>query len=328
MAELADKHQLYMQAVQNPRKEVKNIDVIYRTLSSRLLHSIDRTLIHKHRHAVTLREDFCGTAILCAEWVRSSPLSDRRAYGVDIDPSVIEYANSHVVSNLNDESLVQLVCGDVLEAGCHSKYELPPVDVIAAFNFALCYFHKRCDLVSYLKHCYDNLNDFGMLFCDIFGGTESNQSQVNRVRDLGSFKYLFRQHSFDLESNTVIFSLSFKMKDGSMLKDCFSYRFRIYSLCEIREAMLEAGFDKVSIWIATKDNEESDSEGSDSENSDNESSDKESRDNENSGSDSDSSGSEKASSREFGGFTEITSTMEMPYSFNAYIVGIKLPKRK
>ncbi|KAJ1861225.1 hypothetical protein LPJ78_005464 [Coemansia sp. RSA 989] len=182
MAELADKHQLYMQAVQNPRKEVKNIDVIYRTLSSRLLHSIDRTLMHKYRHAVTLREDFCGTAILCAEWVRSSPLSGRRAYGVDIDPSVIGYANSHIISNLNDESLVQLVCGDVLEAGCHSKYELPPVDIIAAFNFALCYFHKRRDLISYLKHCYKNLNDFGLLFCDIFGGTESIQSQVSRRR--------------------------------------------------------------------------------------------------------------------------------------------------
>ncbi|KAJ2844949.1 hypothetical protein IWW36_004983 [Coemansia brasiliensis] len=314
MAELADKHQLYMQAVQNPKKEVKNIEVIYRTLSNRLLHHINSTLMYKYRYAVTLREDFCGTAILCAEWVRSSSLSDRRAYGVDIDPNVIEYANSHVISNLSNGSLIQLVCGDVLEAGCHSKNTLPPVDIIVAFNFSVCYFHQRRDLISYLKHSYDNLNEFGLLFCDIFGGAESGSKEVSRVRDLGSFRYLFRQHSFDLETNTVRFSLSFKMKDGSMLKDCFTYKFRIYSLCEIREAMLEAGFDKVSIWIATKDNDNSDSEGSDSEGSSSE--------------DSDSEDNKKENSKEFGGFTEITSSMEMPYSFNAYVVGIKLPYSK
>ncbi|KAJ2831005.1 hypothetical protein J3B01_005518 [Coemansia erecta] len=91
------------------------------------------------------------------------------------------------------------------------------------------------------------------------------------------------------------------MKDGSMLKDCFTYKFRIYTLCELKEAMLEAGFNSVGVWIATKD---------EANNSDNDSSE------------------EDGNKDEFGGFTEMNSAMEMPHSFNAYVVGVKLPRSK
>ncbi|KAJ2384044.1 hypothetical protein H4S02_005005, partial [Coemansia sp. RSA 2611] len=203
-------------------------------------------------------------------WVRSRSLHDRRAFGIDIDPEVIEYAQNHVVNAVDDGSRIQLVCGDVLDVGSEdgtNSLAPPRVDIIAAFNFSVCYFHQRCDLVRYLTHSLNNLRDFGLLFCDIFGGAEATQSQVRRVRDLGSFKYQFQQHSYDLQTNIVHFSLGFKMKDGSMLKDCFTYKFRIYSLCELKEAMLEAGFSRVSIWIATKRSEESSNEASDGERS-------------------------------------------------------------
>ncbi|KAJ2612442.1 hypothetical protein H4S08_002687, partial [Coemansia sp. RSA 1365] len=100
MAEMADKHQLYMQAVQNPRKEVRNLDSIYRTLSARYMTYEDRLddngpLLCQRRGAMTLREDFCGTAVLCAEWIRARAVPDRRAYGVDIDPEVVDYAWKH-----------------------------------------------------------------------------------------------------------------------------------------------------------------------------------------------------------------------------------------
>ncbi|KAJ2800901.1 hypothetical protein H4R20_003886, partial [Coemansia guatemalensis] len=229
MAEMADKHQLYMQAVQNPRKEVRNLDSIYRTLSARYLNHAehqkdDDPLFYQRRGAMTLREDFCGTAVLCAEWVRARSVPDRRAYGVDIDAEVIDYAWKHVLysSDSDNDSRARVICGDVMDVhardtapGSSDIMWIPRVDVIAAFNFSVCYFHQRNDLVRYLQHSLANLNDFGLFFCDIFGGSEITQPLVSRVRDLGSFKYLFRQHNYDLCTNTVQISLGFKMKDGS-----------------------------------------------------------------------------------------------------------------
>ncbi|KAJ2556159.1 hypothetical protein EV175_002107, partial [Coemansia sp. RSA 1933] len=125
MAELADKYQLYQQAVQHPRKEVRNLDSIFRQLSSRYQGHLSRgdgganspkkrghdvpenvddeddSTTHEYfggrRQAQSLREDFCGTAVLCAEWVSSSLYANRYAYGVDIDPEVIDYAKKHTV---------------------------------------------------------------------------------------------------------------------------------------------------------------------------------------------------------------------------------------
>ncbi|KAJ2704513.1 hypothetical protein H4R19_005228 [Coemansia spiralis] len=314
MAEAADKHQLYAQAVQQPRKEVRNLDTIYQTLSTRFAArkpsppSDDGEQRGWRRHAMVLREDFCGTAILCAEWVRTRPSTDRRAYGVDIDASVIRYGREHVLDG-DSGSRVQLVCGDVLDVGCtddgadanSDTAGIPRADIIVAFNFSVCYFSQRSELVQYLRHSLGNLGACGLFFCDLFGGAEATQSQVSRVCDHGSFKYLFRRHSFDVASNTVQLSLGFKMKDGSVLHDCFTYRFRVYTLCEVKEAMLEAGFDHVSTWISVRARPDSDSEGADSD--------------------------KGSSSRDgFGAFAELRAPMEMPDAFNAYVVGVKAPR--
>ncbi|KAJ2434770.1 hypothetical protein IWW41_001280, partial [Coemansia sp. RSA 2522] len=139
MAELADKHQLYMQAVQTPRNEVRNIDVIYRTLSTRYQNCISKTEANVRRYALMLREDFCGTAVLCAEWVRTRSTAGRLAFGIDIDPDVIEYARNNVLCTIDDPSKIRLVCGDVIEVGSNdteSEDNIPHVEIIVAFNFA------------------------------------------------------------------------------------------------------------------------------------------------------------------------------------------------
>ncbi|KAJ2400592.1 hypothetical protein GGI23_001937 [Coemansia sp. RSA 2559] len=345
MAEIADKYQLYQQAVQHPRKEVRNLDSIYRKLSSRYLDNLskrgndsgleirghgaledasenhsDEDIDYEYpgrRQAQSLREDFCGTAVLCAEWVNSNPCANRHAYGVDIDPEVIDYAKKHTLEqHIHGSDLdgrIKLVCADVLSVcGDDSRAQgsnhigertVPRVDMIASFNYAMCYFHKRRDLVRYLRHSLGNLNDFGLLFCDLFGGHEAVRSGVSRMRNVGAFRYYFRQNSYDLVRSTIRFSLSFRMQDGSMLKDCFTYDFRVYSLCELREAMLEAGFDDVCVWMNVKNSSDF-SEDGDSENDD-----------------------EKRGDAGFGAFEELVTSSEMPESFNAYVVGVKLPAK-
>ncbi|KAI8324154.1 hypothetical protein GQ54DRAFT_77896 [Martensiomyces pterosporus] len=378
MAELADKHQLYHQAVQKPRKEVKNLDTIYRTLSARYLDHLakpghkarnrpaqrrsratsdDRcsqddgssSVFGGHRrHALSMREDFCGTAVLCAEWVRTSPSPERRAYGVDIDKSVIDYAHENTLGQSHHGASIsartRLICADVMDVRGVDNEEveeedglvLPKVDIIASLNYAMCYFHQRRDLVRYLRHSLRNLNDFGLLFCDIFGGVEATRSGISNIRDLGTFKYYFNQHSYDLARNTVRFSLGFKMSDGSVLRNCFSYEFRVYSICELKEAMLEAGFDDVSVWINSRKEDTADDDsgrGSDNENTgalaengcSKSSSDVEEGSDQDDGDSEDEDGGIRSSQGDFVAFTELTSRIEMPYAFNAYVVGVKLP---
>ena len=66
-AKTADKHDLYQRSVQDAATEV---------------YFINRAFKAKHkRPPLTLREDFCGTALLCGEWVRSMPT--RRAVGIE-----------------------------------------------------------------------------------------------------------------------------------------------------------------------------------------------------------------------------------------------------
>ena len=68
-AATADPHLLYEKTVQDNEVMIDFIETIF--------HSRNK------RRPLSLREDFCGTAGLCADWVRSDP--KRRAVGLDID---------------------------------------------------------------------------------------------------------------------------------------------------------------------------------------------------------------------------------------------------
>ena len=83
-AELADRHVLYEVAVQNTETEFEFVDGVFRRL--------------RGRKAVTLREDFCGTAGMCCEWVKQR--SKNRAIGVDLDSEVLAWGETHNVAKL------------------------------------------------------------------------------------------------------------------------------------------------------------------------------------------------------------------------------------
>ena len=74
MAEKADIHDLYERAVQAVDVEAEFLRDTFRAL--------------RGREALSLREDFCGTASLACEWVRTGPR--RHAIGVDLDADVLD----------------------------------------------------------------------------------------------------------------------------------------------------------------------------------------------------------------------------------------------
>ena len=65
----ADRHWLYQNSVQNPQVEVPFIDRVFAKEFG--------------RKPALLREDFCGTALLCGWWVKAR--ATNRAIGVDLD---------------------------------------------------------------------------------------------------------------------------------------------------------------------------------------------------------------------------------------------------
>ena len=94
----ADRHVYYERAVQEPDEEVQVLDLVFSKL--------------RGRKPVSLREDFCGTALLCTRWVESDPA--RRAIGVDLDSDTLAWGREHRVRPLGARAeAVELVCADV-----------------------------------------------------------------------------------------------------------------------------------------------------------------------------------------------------------------------
>lgn len=232
-----DIHQCYQEAVQNPRKEIINLQQIYHTVKSD-----DAPPMR------LLREDFCGTAILCAEWV--SKHVDNEAVGVDLDEAVLQYGRDHFKDSSVSEK-IQLVHANVLSVNNES---LDKVDLLAALNYGVCYFHTYATLLKYFQQCWSAIKPGGVLVCDGFGGRRCQFEPVDFRRRCSHFDYIFEQSAVDLLTNRTICSINFKFKDeqtGQLGKKqrAFVYDFRAWSVAEMAEAMREAGFEQVSVWV-------------------------------------------------------------------------------
>jgi len=226
-ADTADRHALYEQSVQSTEFEYEFIDDNFKRI--------------RGRKARRLREDFCGTAQMCCEWVRGR--KSNHAVGVDLDPEVLQWAREHNVAALKPEeqARVTLLQEDVLAV------KTDPVDIVLAMNFSWQIFEERAVLRNYFASVRDSLSDDGILFMDSFGGYDAYREIEEKTRHKG-FTYVWEQASFDPMSGHMVCRIHFHFNDGSKLKNAFTYEWRLYSLPEIREILLEAGFSNVTFY--------------------------------------------------------------------------------
>jgi hypothetical protein len=226
-ADTADRHALYEQSVQSTEFEYEFIDANFKRI--------------RGRKARRLREDFCGTAQMCCEWVRGR--KSNHAVGVDLDPEVLQWAREHNVAALKPEeqARVTLLQEDVLAV------KTDPVDIVLAMNFSWQIFEERAVLRNYFASVRDSLSDDGILFMDSFGGYDAYREIEEKTRHKG-FTYVWEQASFDPISGHMVCRIHFHFNDGSKLKNAFTYEWRLYSLPEIREILLEAGFANVTFY--------------------------------------------------------------------------------
>lgn len=227
MAEKADKHILYEKAVQCVEAEIDFIDQTYKQL--------------RDRHAVSLREDFCGTTNTSCEWIRRR--RDNTAYCIDIDPAVLDWGRSYHIEKLKKQQAqrMHLINDDVLKA------RTPKVDIVVAMNFSYWFLKTRSDMKRYFKKVHDALADDGIFFLDAFGGYEAFREMKEQTKCNG-FTYVWDQASYNPITGDAIMRIHFKFKDGSRLKNAFSYDWRQWTLPELTEMLSESGFKPTVYW--------------------------------------------------------------------------------
>lgn len=224
-----DKYSHYLKSVQNPDSDVKFIAQTFQKIFK--------------REAKVLREDFCGSFAICATWVKK--YSDSLAIGYDLDPEPLDYGRVHHLSELDEaqKARVSVHLQDVLSPK-HKN-----IDVIAALNFSYFTFKKRQTLKSYFEQCLHSLNSEGMLVLDIFGGSECYQAveEETYFTDL-KYSYFWDQHSFNPITNEAMFYIHFKRDGEAKRTKVFTYDWRLWSIAELEDILLEVGFKNVQTY--------------------------------------------------------------------------------
>jgi hypothetical protein len=63
-------------------------------------------------------------------------------------------------------------------------------------------------------------------------------------------EYTWEQEEFDVTTRTTKISLHFRIfKEQRVLRHAFSYHWRLWTIPEVTEALKEAGFQEVHIWM-------------------------------------------------------------------------------
>ncbi|MDP6519529.1 MAG: class I SAM-dependent methyltransferase [Planctomycetota bacterium] len=239
-ARSADKHVLYQLAVQSPETDVEFLTRVYGEVRGK-----------KARH---FREDFCGTAILSAEWVKQG--NEFTAEGFDLCPETLAWGVEHNLEPLGDDAArVRLHEEDVRTDGERGA------DVRCAQNFSYQVFQEREELVGYLRHCREDLAEDGIFVLDLYGGPESLQ-EMEEERDVdGEFTYVWDQDEYWPGTGEYLCKIHFRFNDGSEMTDAFVYHWRMWSLTELKDALKEAGFADVHAYFeGTDDDGEGDGE--------------------------------------------------------------------
>lgn len=237
-AKTADIHQLYERSVQDPDSEVAILHRVFRKLSG--------------RRALSLREDFCGTAYLCASWVSSH--LDRTATGVDLDGEVLASGRARHIEPLGDAARRVTLLQEDVRALRDARF-----DIVCAYNFSYWIFTTRQQLREYFAAAREALVEDGVFALDAYGGTEAMEAREEARKIAGGFTYVWDQAEFNPIDHSVVNHIHFRFKDGTKLNRAFTYAWRFWTLPEIQELLLEAGFSEVSVyWDIADDDEDAD----------------------------------------------------------------------
>jgi len=237
-----DPHDLYELCVQHPE------------LDARLLHAIHAQDEHA-RTARVLGEDFSGTAALCRAWLAADP--GRLALAIDHDRAVLTRANERARSRGVADRL-STIHRDLLRPA-PDAHSTPRADIVFVGNFSIGEIHAREQLVEYLQSVRSRLTPSGIFACDLYGGVDAHRLGTFelelRAPDGRRVEYAWEQIAIDPTTATVVNAMHFSVErdtgsGGAMdeLANAFEYRWRLWSITELRDAMGDAGFARTEVF--------------------------------------------------------------------------------
>ena len=231
-AKKSDKHLLYQLSVQNVEQEEEFLSETFEKL--------------RGRKPLTLREDFCGTALSSAQWVRKG--KDRQAVGFDLDTEVLAWGQKHNIDPLGpDADRVQLKEKNVVSVS-RRKF-----DICVAMNFSYFIFKKRQELLKYFECVLKSLVDDGIFVLDIYGGSEA-QVVLEEKREIEEgFTYVWDQAAFNPITSNVVNHIHFEFRKGPPLRRAFTYDWRLWTPQEVVEALEEVGFRNAEVYWELED---------------------------------------------------------------------------
>jgi len=222
------KYRLYEQSVQTPDAHIEMFQDFYRDL-------------HGGRYARQLREDFCGTFALSCEWVRRNRRN--KAICLDLDREPLAYGRRVHLARLDREqkSRIEPRRMDV----CSTTK--PAADLIVACNFSFNVFKERRKLLEYLRFARRSLKKDGMLILEASGGPGMIEKTRERKAIFGKgrkrlFSYVWDQKEFNPITGEGKYAIHFEMPDGKSKRNAFTYDWRIWSVPELTDLLIDAGF--------------------------------------------------------------------------------------
>src|SRR5690606_23674484 len=124
----------------------------------------------------------------------------------------------------------------------------PKADVICAFNFSYWIFKSRKQLLQYFKGVRKSLNKQGVFFVDLFAGPESQKRITDTKKVSSGLTYYWECQRFNPLTHECTFAIHFEDKKGKH-ENVFTYDWRFWTMPELRDIMMEAGFSKtVAYW--------------------------------------------------------------------------------
>lgn len=233
-AKTADRYELYQIAVQSPESDLNFLSRVYRRRNGKLpLH---------------LREDFCGTALLSATWVKGAR---RTAEGFDLDADPIAWGSVHNVEPLGAKATrVKLHMKDVRARG-HRR-----ADIRVAQNFSYWVFQERAVLLDYFRQAHADLARGGIFAIDAYGGSDAIDEIVDTKRLDEGFTYVWDQEKYLPGNGEYTCHIHFRFRDGSEMRRAFTYHWRFWNLPELADLLREAGFAHVEAWFEQSEDQE------------------------------------------------------------------------
>ncbi|TVQ63417.1 MAG: class I SAM-dependent methyltransferase [Phycisphaerales bacterium] len=223
-ASALDRYDLYELAAQSPEVQVRFLRAVHAGAPR------------------TLGEDFCGSGAIARAWVALGP--DYTAVCVDRDPEAVAALRARADTATLPRLTLRII--DVHEA--HDR-----VDLLIALNFPVGYFHERDALVAWMRHARARCNPGGALVVDIYGGEHAFVcGEQSQDLDAG-VRYTWEQREADPATGLVVNAMRFDLPDGRSIPDAFVYRWRLWSIPELRDAMRDAGFAHTDVYDSLGD---------------------------------------------------------------------------